>query len=430
MTAPTSAGPVAGRVADGFEPVRDVFTATLDGVAGGAAVALVVDGRTVVDLWGGRADAGGPPDRWSAGALPAAGAGYPADNSDGERPWTRSTRAVTFSVTKATTTLCLLHAAGRGLLDLDAPVSTVWPEFAAHGKDRVTVRQTLAHRAGLPLVEAPLTRADVLGWEPVVRALAAQRPLWEPGSAWAYHAVTFGWLAGEVLRRVSGHTPGSYLREEFTAPLGLRTEIGVPVGEQSDIATVIGPAPLPAAALARLDDHQRTMLDLARRALTMNGALPFPGQWGETDGADDETRGSRHVWNDPDVLAAEIPGANGVGSAADLAGLFAAVLGTPGRPALVDRDVLTAATRPLSSGPPLGGGPGETGSTRGTGFIVPGAGEPLLSPGSFGHSGAGGQFALGDLRLGAGFAYLTNRMGGDGDDRATALMASVRGCLG
>ncbi len=421
--------PVAGRVADGFEAVLDVFAATLDGVAGGAAVALVVDGETVVDLWGGRADAHGPADRWSEGALPATVAGSTAVPGNGERPWTRSTRAVVFSVTKALTTLCLVHAAGRGLVDLDAPVAEVWPEFAAAGKDAVTIRQTLAHRAGLPVVDAPLTRADVLGWGPVVAALAEQRPLWEPGTAWAYHPVTFGWLAGEVLRRATGTTPGPYLREVFAAPLGLRTEIGVPAADQADVATVIAPPPLSVATLAGLDADQLRMLDLGRRALTMNGTIPFPGL-GDGDADEVGAGGGRHAWNDADVLAAEIPGANGVSSAADLAALFAAAVGTPGRPALVDRDVLTAATHPLSWGVPVGAGPSEVGSTRGTGFIVPSPGEPLLSPRSFGHSGAGGQFALGDLRLGAGFAYLTNRMGGDADTRAADLMAAARSCLG
>lgn len=429
MTAADLPPPVAGRVADGFEPVLDVFTATLDGVAGGAAVSLVVDGQIMVDLWGGRADAGGPADRWSGGVLPATLAGSTVTPGDGAWPWTRSTRAVVFSVTKAMTTLCLLHAAGRGLLDLDAPVAAGWPEFAAAGKGTVTVRQTLAHRAGLPLVDVPLTRADVLGWDPVVAALAAQRPLWEPGTGWAYHPVTFGWLAGEVLRRATGLTPGSYLREFFTEPLGLRAEIGVPVAEQADIATVLAPPPVSPAVLARLDGQQRVLFELARRALTMNGAIPFPGLGEDGSPKGDSAEADRHGWNDADVLSAEIPGANGVSSAADLAALFAGALGTSGRPGLVDRDVLTDATRPLSSGAPLDAGPGEVGSTRGTGFIVPSPGEPLLSPGSFGHSGAGGQFALGDLDLGAGFAYLTNRMGGDGDDRAASLMAAVRSCL-
>lgn len=403
---------VAGRVADGFERVRDAFADTLLDTAGGAAVCLVLDGETVVDLWGGRADGGGGPDRWSAGPLPEPPPGDP------ERPWRRDTRAVAFSVTKGLLTLSVLHAAAAGALELDRPVAQVWPEFAAAGKDRVTVRQLLAHRAGLPVLDVVLSREQLLAWTPVVDALAAAPPLWEPGSAWSYHALTFGWLAGEVLRRATGLLPGEHLAETFSRPLGLDVAIGVPASEQGDLATVVATPPPTAGQLASLDAAGRAADQLVRRALTMEGSLPFPGV------------DARHCWNDPDVLAAQIPGANGVGSAADVAAGYAAAVGTSRQPGLIPRAELVRAVRPLSRGRPWGGDPSDPGSTRGTGFQVPEPGGWFLSPDSFGHTGAGGQFAGGDLRHRAGFAYLTNRMGGPDDDRAALLLTAAHACLG
>ncbi len=351
---------------------------------GGAAAAVVVAGETVVDLWAG-----------DAGAEPAG------------RPWTETTRAVVFSSTKGLVALCVLHLVQAGQLDLDAPVARYWPEFARHGKGTVTVRQTLAHRAGVPVVDGVDRREQVLDWATMAAALADQVPLWEPGTAYEYHALTYGWLGGELVRRVSGQTPGAYLREVFTAPLGLRTAIGVPAGDQADIAAVLA-TPL---------EDPVDPADLGLRAISINGALTFPGL------------GPVHAWNDPDVLAAEIPGANGVSSAHDLAVLYAAVVGDGSTPGLVSDAVLRDGMAVLSEGQDFSGGrPGDT-PRWGAGIAVESPVRPMFGSGSFGHDGAGGQLAFGDLDRRAGFAFVTSRMGDDGDTRANDVAAAARRVL-
>jgi len=387
VSAEVSAG-VSGRVADGYEPVLDAFAATEPGQLGGAAVALVADGEVVVDLWAG--EAAGAPD---------------------PRPWTASTRAVVFSATKGLVALCVLHLVQSGELDLDMPVARYWPEFASHGKGSVTVRQALAHRAGVPVVDSVRTRADVLSWDAMVTAVADQVPLWEPGTAYEYHSLTYGWIAGELVRRVGGQLPGAYLREVFSAPLGLRTAIGVPAGDQGDIATVLA-AP-PADPTAPYGDPG----DLGVRAISINGALTFPGG------------GPVHDWNDVDVLAAQIPGANGVSSARDLAVLYGAVVGSGSRPGLLSDAVLTDAMTVLSQGQDFSGGrPGDT-PRWAAGIAVESPVRPMFGAGSFGHDGAGGQVAFGDLQHRSGFAYVTSRMGEDGDTRANDVAAAARRVL-
>jgi CubicO group peptidase (beta-lactamase class C family) len=388
---------IQGRVADGFEPVLDAFTSTMDGVApegvrGGAATSLVVDGELVVDLWAGTADAA------------------PTADPVG-REWGADTRAVVFSSTKGVIALCVLHLCQAGLLDLDAPVARYWPEFAQQGKDSVTVRQTLGHRAGVPVVDGISKREQVLSWEAMVTALADQIPLWEPGTAYQYHALTYGWLGGELIRRVSGQLPGAYLQEVFAGPLALRTAIGVPVADQGDIATIIPAAP---ADPANPDDDPAS---IPARAISINSSLIFPGGR------------PRHDWNDADVLAAQIPGANGVSSARDLAALYAAVVGTAAPGGLLGDAVITDAMTVQSQGPNFDGSSVEPTARWGAGLEVSSPVRPMFGPGSFGHAGAGGQLAFGDIDHRAGFAYVTNRMGGDEDSRANDVVAAARKLL-
>ena len=132
--------------------------------------------------------------------------------------------------------LCGYLAQQRGLLDFDAPVATVWPEFAANGKGDIVIRDVFAHRAGLMALDADLTLDDVLAWEPVIRAIEAQRPLWTPGTAFAYHALTFGWLTGEILRRATGKMPGALLADYLTDALGVNAWIGLPADQEHRVA--------------------------------------------------------------------------------------------------------------------------------------------------------------------------------------------------
>src|ERR1700712_477755 len=183
---------------EGFGAVADAFVDNFRrGTEMGAACAVHHDGRLVVDLHGGTADA------------------------DTGKPWTTDTLTIGFSVSKGLMALCGYLAHQRGLLDFNETVATVWPEFAANGKQDIMIRDVFAHRAGLMALDADLTLDDVLAWDPVIRAIEAQRPLWTPGTAFAYHAVTFGYLTGEILRRATGKMPGALLAEYFTDDLGV-----------------------------------------------------------------------------------------------------------------------------------------------------------------------------------------------------------------
>lgn len=207
---------INGVVAAGFEPVREAFAANFARHGDiGAAVCVYQDGRPVVDLWGGTADA------------------------DTGRPWTRDTLQLVYSATKGATASAAHLLAQRGALDLDAPVATYWPEFAANGKADIPVRWLLSHQAGVVALDQPVPLAEALAWQPMVAALAAQRPQWTPGTAHGYHGRTWGWLVGEVIRRVSGRTPGRFFADEIAAPLGLDFFIGLPTSERDRVSRMV-----------------------------------------------------------------------------------------------------------------------------------------------------------------------------------------------
>jgi CubicO group peptidase (beta-lactamase class C family) len=181
----------------------------------GAAVAVTVGGETVVDLWGGWADAART------------------------RPWERDTLVNVWSTTKGPTALCAHVLADRGLVDFDAPVAAYWPEFAAAGKEKVLVRHLLSHRAGLSGLREPHSLADLYDWELTCARLAATEPWWEPGTRSGYHALTYGFLVGEVVRRVSGLLPGAFLEREVTGPLGVDFTVGLPEQEAGRVAELV-----------------------------------------------------------------------------------------------------------------------------------------------------------------------------------------------
>ncbi|GAU65424.1 putative esterase [Streptomyces sp. NBRC 110611] len=371
---------------EGYGPVADEFARNFaERGELGAAVAVYVGGRKVVDLWGGIAD-----DRTG-------------------RDWEEETTLPVMSCAKAVVSVCAHLLVQQGRLDLDAPVAGYWPEFAQHGKERITSRQVLAHTAGIPLAEKRLTFAEVTSWTPVIRALEEQRPLWEPGTAYEYHAHAFGFIIGEVIRRLTGLTPGAYFRQAIADNLGLRTWIGLPEEEVAGMARLVEAADRPG-----LPDADALIM----RALTMNGALPFPG-------LDDP-----HGYNSPALLTAEIPGAGAVSTARGLARLHAAVAtGVDGSARLLSEDTVTDAVRQLSGGPTWSGLP-DLGARYGSGFLLDSPFRRLLGPRSFGHSGAGGQFAFGDDAFGVGFAYTANMLGGSGDQRAVRLIGALRDCVG
>jgi CubicO group peptidase (beta-lactamase class C family) len=370
----------------GFGRVADAFAAALGQRSEvGAAVAVVRDGVPVVDLWGGVAD------RRSG------------------RPWDRHTTTIIFSCTKGVMAIAAYQLVQDGLLDLDAPVAHYWPEFGRARKGSITVRQVLSHRAGLPVVDRNLTRAEALAWDPVIAAIETQGPLWEPGTAHTYHAKTFGWLIGEVIRRITGRTPGTFVRERLAEPLGLETWIGLPAGERANVAWVEPPAEDTGPGA----DWSPAAREVHDRAVTLDGTFPFPDTDGEV------------TFNDPAIQAAELPGGNGISTARSLARLYAAcVRNVDGVRLLTDASIEDALIE-QSSGRQLYGSP-IGGFRWGTGFQLDAPPWcPMLGQRSFGHDGAGGQMAFADTDAGIGFAFLTNRMGGPDDDRTRRIVAAL-----
>ncbi|HEV3265316.1 MAG TPA: serine hydrolase domain-containing protein [Acidimicrobiales bacterium] len=260
-----------------FEGVANTLSKNLDaGADVGASVAVMVGGEPVVDIWGGFVDEGKT------------------------TPWERDTIVNVWSTTKTMTFLCALMLADRGQLDFHAPVADYWPEFAAAGKPGVEVRHLMAHTAGLPGWTEPLETEDLADWEKCTSLLAAQEPWWEPGTASGYHAVTQGFLIGEVVRRITGKSIGTWFADEVAGPLGADFHIGLPAAEDYRVAPVIPPPPVDLEAMAPSD--------IAMRALS-NPVL-------------DATWTYNEWWR-----RAEIPAANGQGNARSVATVQSIIAG-------------------------------------------------------------------------------------------------------
>ncbi|MEV5770193.1 serine hydrolase domain-containing protein [Streptomyces antimycoticus] len=376
----------SGWADEGFGGVAEVFARNFEEFPElGAAVTVFAGGRKVVELWGGVADQGSG------------------------RAWERDTVVPVFSCAKGIVSVCAHLLAQEGRLDLDAPVSRYWPEFDRYGKEAITCRMVLGHRAGVPVLDRVLTFEDIADWAPVIRAIEGQTPLWEPDTSYEYHGHVFGFLIGEVIRRITGHTPGAYFRQAVADPLGLRAWIGLPTAERDGRARLVEAEGRPGMPGP---EH------LLTRIVTMNGALAFPGLE------------EPHGWNDPTLLGMELPGAGATASASGLAGLYAAaVTGIEGHRRLLSRETVTDAVREISSGKGWLGF--DMGARWGSGFLLDSPSfRPMLGERSFGNDGAGGQFAFGDDEFGVGFAYVANRMIGHGDARATRLVAALRESLG
>lgn len=383
-----------GDVESGYGPMADVFLENFRSCADlGSACTVYVEGRKVVDLWAGIADA------------------------RSGRPWDADTAAVIFSCSKGILALCAYLLVQDGRLDLDAPVATYWPEFEANGKGAITSRQILSHRAGLPALDRDLTLDEVLAWHPVILAIEAQSPWWAPGSGHLYHAMTYGWLIGEVIRRVTGLTPGAYFRQRLGDPLGLRTWIGLPEALRASVAWMEPPLPDEDSDAARASARISAEQPVVERSLTMGGAFAFPSV------------GDFVTFNDRRIQGAEIPAANGISTARSLAALYAHCVAEMDGPRLLGPASIDDATVVQSTGPQLSGIP-DDGARWGTGFqLASPPSQPMLGPRSFGHAGAGGQLGFADDEYGVGFAYLSNQMGGYGDARARRLTLALRSIL-
>ena len=221
MNAPNPIAPINGTVAPGFEPVREAFARNFaDSIELGAGVSVYVGGQPVVDLHGGWID------------------------QQRTEPYSAGHLQLVFSTTKGVAATCLAILAGRGTLDYAEKVAVYWPEFAAAGKSDITVEQLISHRAGLPTLDAKPTLADCLDWPTITKLLAEQAPMWEPGTAHGYHALTYGWLAGELVRRIDGRNIGRFVQEELSGPLGLDLWIGLPESQEGRVAPLHAPPPM------------------------------------------------------------------------------------------------------------------------------------------------------------------------------------------
>ncbi|HET9729670.1 MAG TPA: serine hydrolase domain-containing protein [Acidimicrobiia bacterium] len=381
-------GQAEGFVADGFERVRDVFEENFaKGLEVGASFAVYHRGELVVDLWGGIAD------------------------QQRNTPWTRDTMALVFSTTKGVTAICANKLAQEGRLDVDAPVAKYWPEFAQADKGDITVAQLLSHEAGLAWVDGEMTAEEAFAWDPVVDALARQRPHWEPGTKHGYHATTYGWLVGEVIRRVTGRSVGTYLRDEVAGPLDADFWIGLPESEEARVAPLVGFVD----AKVLEDPEVRKLVEQFIGPETIVGrALSAPG------GALNVL--SIDIWNSRRLHAAEIPAANGIATARGLARLYAACVSDVDGMRLLSTEQVKRATQQRTSGPNIV--LFDMDVQFGLGFMVRSDFVAISRPGSFGHFGAGGSVGWADPESELAFGYVMNRMdtGLTGDARSFNLL--------
>ena len=382
---------IEGTVLPGFERVAEAFAATTS-AAGGSALSIRVDGETVVDLWHGHA------------------------SDDPQRPWTRTTPAVVFSATKGLIAVLVARLVESGELELDAPVARYWPEFAAAGKEAITVRQVMAHRAGLAALREDVDLDTALNWTAMTERLAAESPLWEPGSRYGYHALTYGWLVGEIIRRVTGTPIGRRFQEEIAVPLSADAWIGIPSDREPGVARLLRGESMdapPPGGFPSLDPDQARWMG---RAMTLGAAFP----------ADLVVPGAG--FDDPRVHEAEVPGAGGIGTAHALATIWSATVHPTDGVRLIGDDVVTDMTAVQSEGEPVWWLPGPY-PRWGTGFMISSERRPFLTPESFGHDGAGGQVAFADPRHRVGFAYVTNRMELHSDDRGDSIVRALSDVL-
>ncbi|MFI5591720.1 serine hydrolase domain-containing protein [Amycolatopsis sp. NPDC051758] len=360
---------VQGFARDAYAPVKAAFAENLAGGTDlGAALCVTVEGEPVVDLWGGFADAAGA------------------------RPWDRDTIVNVYSTTKTVTALTALLLADRGELDLDAPVARYWPEFAANGKQDVKVSHVLSHSAGLPGWRQPMRTEDLYDWEKATTLLAAQELDWAPGTACGYHGLTHGYLVGEVVRRITGRSLGTVLREEITGPLAADFHIGLPAAEEPRVAELVAPPDGPPPELA--------VTELQKRV----GGNPAP----------EVAEVNSRAWR-----AAEIPAAGGTGNARAVARIHTILANggvADGRRFMSEAGCRRALELQVSGQDLILNMPVRFG----LGFAL---GDRLMpNPNTLYWGGYGGSLTIVDLDARTAFCYVMNRMSGKvGDLRGVGL---------
>lgn len=365
ITLDASEVPIDGVCEQRFSAVRDAFVENFAARGEpGAAIALSIHGKPVIDLWGG----------WK--------------NAAKDQFWQRDTIVNFFSVSKALCTICVLRLVEQGHVSLDAPIADIWPEFVQNRKEKITLRHVLSHQSGLPSLQEPLPAGAMLDWASMANALARAAPWWEPGTAHGYHVNTFGFLLGEVARRVSGRTIGTILREDVAGPLGADVHIGLPPSQHSRVAEYLWPATTSQQAMPSAEDSMR-----------------FNAYWNPPG-----ISGGGYV-NTPEWRSAEIPSTNGHGNARGIARVYSALVegGELDGVRIVSKNMLVEATKEQSSGFDL---INQRPSRFGLGFQLTQTERPLgPNPFAFGHFGAGGSLGFCDPDTGVAFGYVTNDMG-------------------
>jgi CubicO group peptidase (beta-lactamase class C family) len=357
---------VAGNTHPRFASLREAFARSLtDGLEQGAAVSVVLDGELVVDLWGGQRT-GTPGQAWEADTL-----------------------VNVWSVSKGVVALAVAMLVDRGLLDYEAPVARYWPEFGAAGKQAITVGQLMSHQAGLDGLSVPLTEAQMLAGQPMVQALAAMAPLWPPGSRCVYHPITYGHLAGELVRRVDGRSLGRFIAQEISAPLGLSFFIGLPEEHEPRVA-------------------EMTADDKAYDWVRHGAKSAYPHAFANPELS--ATAPNQRAWR-----AAEIPAANGQSDARSLARLYGALAQggeVDGIRLISPQGLARAAAVRFEGVDACSLAPTVFGAGFRRGAIGFG---PYVGPDHFGHTGWGGSVAFADPARRLGFAFVTRRLLGFDD---------------
>jgi len=366
--------PLQGSCEPAFGAVRDALLSIVaSGAEVGAALAVHVDKHPVIDLWIGHRDA--------ARTL----------------PWQADTLVNLYSVGKAVTAICALRLVDEGRLDLDAPVGRYWPEFAQAGKKSLPVRYLLTHQAGLPAIATELPRGAMLDWDVMTTALAAQRPWWEPGQAHGYHVNTQGFLVGEVVRRITGKSLGTYLREEIAGPAGIEFMIGFGPELDGRCADILPPLPTSDA------DGRRMQLDVDLNALSDVDRMRVQAYVNPPD------LSGRGVINTRSWRGAEVPSTNGHGTARAVARLYSALAadGDLDGVHVLSPETVALATRERVYGNDV---VLQRPTRFGLGFQLTMPERPL-GPGAraFGHFGAGGSLGFADPDARLAFAYAMNQ---------------------
>ncbi|MDP1631601.1 MAG: serine hydrolase domain-containing protein [Caulobacter sp.] len=375
-------GDTGGFTHERFSSVQTVFESNFaSGADIGASFCVTLEGETVVDLWGGFAD------------------------DARTRPWERDTIVNVYSTTKTMTALTALLLADRGELDFDAPVARYWPEFAAAGKADIKVSHLMSHASGLSGWKEPITTEDLYDWDKATALLAAQAPYWEPGTALGYHALTQGYLVGEVVRRITGKSLGTVFREEIAGPLGADFHIGLPASEDGRVADLIPPPP--------------------GGSISAGVQTPLQANMANNPGIDvsaTRTRGWR---------GAEIPAAGGAGNARSVAEIHTILANggvAKGRRFLSEAGCRKALELQIAGDDLILGVP----TRYGMGFGLGGGAVPLPSPNSMYWGGYGGSLIIIDMDARTTIAYAMTKMAAttSGDMRAFSLAMASWEALG